>query len=330
MNKMGYQYKRKIFIFIKLALFLALGYTAYRTVLILRSEDATFVPNTTAGAKSEISLIRKDSLGEPKNLPESSIRDYSAIFERNLFSHATLSLDEETQPKVDNDSDTQGLAKEELGIALLGTVAGSPGVSRAIIEDLKTNIMSLFKVGDSVGSASIESIEKDTVVLLHKGQRKTVRLGNRESRLLEVNNAEPLLARNPIQQVERVSQDRPPSTKVEKLRYAATMLPKAIIEPYAVDGKIEGLKITGLEEIEHLEDIGLRNGDVIRTVNGHRLTSKQEAYQISKKARSQEHISIELMRDNKIETFSFRLGQVIVESRNTGHGMKTDADGRII
>jgi general secretion pathway protein C len=85
------------------------------------------------------------------------------------------------------------------------------------------------------------------------------------------------------------------------------MLPKADIKPYAVDGKIEGLRITGLEDIEHMGDIGLENGDIIRTVNGHRLTSKQEAYQISKKARTQAVVSIELMRDNKTRTFSFHL-----------------------
>lgn len=330
MNKTSCFYKRKIFLFIRLSLLLILGYTVLRTVLILRSEDATFAPNSTAVAESEISVIRKDSIGEPKNLLGSSIQDYSAIFERNLFGPQTLSLEEEKQSKVNNDSDSQDLTTKELGIALLGTVAGSPGISRAIIEDLKTNILSLFKVGDTVGSASIESIEKDTVVLLHEGQRKIVHLGARESRPHEVNNAESILARNPTQKVERVSQDKPPTTVAEKLRYAATMLPKAVIVPYAVDGKIEGLRITGLEKIEHLEDIGLRNGDVIRTVNGHSLASKQEAYQISMKARSQENVRIELMRDNKIETFSFHLSQVLAESRNAGQGMKTDAVGHVI
>jgi len=55
------------------------------------------------------------------------------------------------------------------------------------------------------------------------------------------------------------------------------------------------------------EDLGLKNGDIIRTVNGHRLTSKQKAYQIFKKARSQAAMNIELLRDNETKTLSFSL-----------------------
>ncbi len=85
------------------------------------------------------------------------------------------------------------------------------------------------------------------------------------------------------------------------------MLTKAVIEPYMIDGQVEGLKITGLENIRVAEDLGLKNGDIIRTVNGHRLTSKQKAYQIFKKARSQEAMNIELLRKNETKTLSFSL-----------------------
>ncbi|MEJ2701575.1 MAG: PDZ domain-containing protein, partial [Sedimentisphaerales bacterium] len=206
-----------------------------------------------------------------------------------------------------------------------GTVAGSREVSRAILEDLKTSALSLVKVGDTVGGASVESIEKDAVVLLAEGRRRTIRLGTAESKRREAGATESTLASDSTRRFEGDRQARPPTGIAEKLRYAAAILPKATIEPYAVDGKIEGLKITGLEKIGHLEDIGLQNGDVICSVNGHRLSSKQEAYQISRKARSQANVSIELMRDNKIETFSFHLGKVLVESRSAGRGVKADA-----
>lgn len=298
--------KYKFLIFIRLALLLVLSLTVFRTVMIVRGECGMFVPKSADGAGSQIPVVRKDSIGEPEKSPKSSIRDYSAIFEGNLFGNPTLSLDTEKQPKVDPNSNSI-LTKEEPEIALLGTVAGSPGISRAIIENLETNMLSLLRVGDTVGNAAIESIDKDTVVLLHQGQRKTVHLGNRESRRREVNNAESVVAKKPTRSVKRDPQDRPPTTAADKLRYAATMLPKAVIEPYVVDGNIEGLKITGLERIKQLQDLGLKNGDVIRTVNGHRLTSKQKAYQISKKVRAQAILSIELMRGKKIREFSFRL-----------------------
>lgn len=307
MKKTRKRYKYKIFWIIRLTLLIVLVYAVFKTAMILRSTDEPFVPKTTVVAESRIPVVRKDLIGEPEKIAKSSVQDYSTIFARNLFGKPTLSMDTEKQLKVDQNSGSEDVTQEELGIALLGTVAGSPGISRAIIEDLETNISSLFKVGDTVGNASIENIKKDAVVVLHQGQRKTVHLGSRESKRYNAIKAEPILARNANQVFRRNPQDRPPTTVAEKLQYAATMLPKAVIKPYTVDGKIEGLKITGLEEIRHMEDIGLRNGDIIRTVNGHGLTSKQEAYQISRKARSQAVVSIELMRDNKIETFSFDL-----------------------
>ena len=307
MKKTSETYKRKIFLIIRLALLIVLAYAVFKTALILRSADETFVSISTAGAESEIPVVGKDSKGELEKISENSIQDYSAIFERNLFGNLTLSMDTEKELKVNDGSDSEDLTKEELSIALLGTVVGSPGISRAVIEDLETNILSLFKVGDTVGNASIENIERDTVVVLHQGQRKTVHLGARGSKRYQANKTQSRLARNSTQTFERDQGDGPPTTVAEKLRYAATMLPKAVIKPYAVGGKVEGLRITGLEEIRYMEDIGLRNGDIIRTVNGHRLTSKQEAFQISRKARSQAVVSIELMRDNKVKTFSFHL-----------------------
>jgi type II secretory pathway component PulC len=56
-----------------------------------------------------------------------------------------------------------------------------------------------------------------------------------------------------------------------------------------------------------VEDLGLRDGDVIRAINGHRLSSKQKAFQIAMKARSQAALSVELQRDNKIKKFSLPL-----------------------
>jgi type II secretion system protein C len=319
-NKTSYIHKRKIFLFIRLSLLLVLGYTTFRTILIVQGEGETLAPSLKAEDKDNTPVVSKGFRKKPGDLPKSSDRDYSAIFERNLFGNPTLSLEEEKQPTVHDDSDVENSNREEIDVALLGTVAGGREVSRAIIEDLKTSSLSLVKVGDTVASASIESIEKDKVVLLHNGHRTIVYLGAGESK----QDGRSVLAREPAQRLE-VPQAKPPTTIVEKLRYAATMLPRATIKPYTVEGRIEGLRITGLDRIEHLEDIGLKNGDVIRSVNGHLLTSKQEAFQISRKARSQADVSIELMRDNKMETFSFHLGRALVESRNAGRGIEADA-----
>jgi general secretion pathway protein C len=318
MGIMSDAHKRRSFATIRWVLLAVLGYAVIKTVAVVSGGNEVFSPSVITGAKSSTHADAACYRPKPS-------QDHSAIFQRNLFGARASSAVAKEPDAAAEESAPDRPASKEMAIALLGTVAGSREVSRAILEDLKTSALSLVKVGDTVGGASVESIEKDAVVLLAEGRRRTIRLGTAESKRREAGATESALASDSTRRFEGDRQARPPTSIAEKLRYAAAILPKATIEPYAVDGKIEGLKITGLEKIGHLEDIGLQNGDVIRSVNGHRLSSKQEAYQISRKARSQANVSIELMRDNKIETFSFHLGKVLVESRSAGRGVKADA-----
>jgi hypothetical protein len=67
-------------------------------------------------------------------------------------------------------------------------------------------------------------------------------------------------------------------TKIRtKAKCVETILMKAVIEPYHINGQIEGLQITGLDKILIARDLLLKSGDIIRAVNGHPLNSKQRA-----------------------------------------------------
>ncbi len=97
-------------------------------------------------------------------------------------------------------------------------------------------------------------------------------------------------------------------TKIRtKAKCVETILRKAIIEPYLINGQIEGLRITGLDKILIARDLLLKSGDIIRAVNGHPLNSKRRAYEIFKKARKLPIMKIELLRDGKTETLLYYL-----------------------
>lgn len=302
-------YKHRALFVIKLALVLILGYVVIITVLMPQRTGEILVPSSAVGTE-HITAVK------PASFPDTPVDDYSVIVEQDIFGS---SLRTNKSLLGDNGLGPALSAEEELGIALLGTVAGSPEISRAIIKDLETNVLSLYKIGDTVATAHIESIEKDVVVLIHQGQRKILELGTRESaarppvdKRHDADNVQGALSRNAAQAAETNPPAKSLTTAGAKLSDIEIMLTKAIIEPYMIDGQVEGLKITGLENIKVAEDLGLKNGDIIRTVNGHRLTSKQKAYQIFKKARSQEAMNIELLRDNETKTLSFSLRELAV------------------
>jgi len=170
-------------------------------------------------------------------------------------------------------------------------------------------LLGMYKTGQNIGEARIESIEEDAVILFHNGQRKMLML-NRTGRDNK-NNTQMLSSSvinesgkfvGPVLPVKQ-SLDETPT----KRSHLETILTKATIEPYLVDDLVEGLRITNLETMPVAKAFGLKEGDIIRQVNGHRLTSKQKAFQVFKKARSEATMSLELLRDGETKELSLTL-----------------------
>jgi hypothetical protein len=92
-----------------------------------------------------------------------------------------------------------------------------------------------------------------------------------------------------------------------KMRCIETILKKAVLESYHINGQIEGLRITGLDKILAAQELLLKSGDIIRVVNGQPLISKKQAYKIFKRARNRPIMEIELLRDGKPQTLLYYL-----------------------
>lgn len=90
-----------------------------------------------------------------------------------------------------------------------------------------------------------------------------------------------------------------------KIKCVKAVLKKAVIEPCYINGQMVGLRITGLDKILIARNLLLKSGDIIRTVNGHQLNSKQQAYKIFKKARSKPFMIVNLLRDGEAQELLF-------------------------
>ncbi len=95
-------------------------------------------------------------------------------------------------------------------------------------------------------------------------------------------------------------------TKVRtKIKCVEAILKNAVIEFYYINGQIEGLRITGLDRISMARDLLLKNGDIIRAVNGHPLNSKRQAYEIFKRARTKPFMIVDLLQNGEAKTLLF-------------------------
>ncbi|MCP4707620.1 MAG: hypothetical protein GY869_03260 [Planctomycetes bacterium] len=65
------------------------------------------------------------------------------------------------------------------------------------------------------------------------------------------------------------------------------------------------MRITKLENVKNAKLLGLKDGDVIRLVNGQLVTNKQKAFQVIRKARTQPFLDVEIQRDSFTKTISF-------------------------
>lgn len=204
-------------------------------------------------------------------------------------------------------------AVSTMPLRLRGTVSGSDAVARAIIEDVSSHAQDIYKVGDSVIGAQIESIGRNSVVLLRDGRRE----------LLEVSLApgdapapgpKPAAVMTSSDVLETVKATSPTDFMISKKALLAriggmeAILNSAKIAPYIVDGQAEGLRITGLDGISMARFIGLEDGDVVQNVNGQKLTSVPKAFQVFQKARTQQQLDVVLLRGQDKKKLSFRLG----------------------
>jgi len=286
-------YIRNVLFTSKLALAAALCYMVVHTLVPPRQGPGLFTP-------SEAGAVDYGTGDEPNVSRPLSGSRLAGIIEKNIFAPASKSASDTVGPIVGGGQD--------LGLVLLGTVAGEPYIGRAIIKDLHTNVAGLYRVGETVAQARIEAINKDSVILNRGGERVILYLGAG----VPQNTGKPLETSSSDQRKQGLETRNDSSGSVQsaaktKITDVASVLRKATIKPYAPHGRMEGLKITGIDKIPIAGDLGLRDGDVIRSVNGNLLTSKQKAYQVFKKARSAPTITIELLRGEQVKKLSFSL-----------------------
>jgi len=289
---------------VKVALLAVLAYAGFEVVVSRLHLGVVFDPHTVSG--------EPHATDAPLASPEThSPPDYGVIAQRNLFTG------------TDNPGDSQAALPppqtraslppaEELGLSLIGTLAGGPTTSRAVIQDAKTHTTGSYRIGDAVAAATVEAIQRETVVLRYQGRPLVLKQCSGKT---ETREPKPLEGRPKAEGTgpAKAGRSQPPTgagaspAVSSRSGSVAEVFRQATIEPYVKNNRTEGLKISGLEKIPLAEWFGLQNGDVVQSINGQQLTSKQKAFQVLMKARTQPKVDLQLLRDGQRKGLSFDL-----------------------
>jgi len=238
--------------------------------------------------------------------------DSALIISRNVFGPAETP---ETAPKP-SQARPAALVRTALSLRLLGTVAGDAAVARAVIEDTANRVQDLYRIDDVVQGARIVSIERNRVILARNGVREVLNLDLASGASDAGGSSGPPLVKHPTGvsgpgvSVKVLS---PSEFEINKRAFLTrvggieAILKTAKLRPYVVDGKVSGLRVTGLENVSMMRFVGLANGDVIQAVNGQTLSSQLKAFQVFRKARSQSSLKVNLLRGKEKKKLFFKI-----------------------
>jgi general secretion pathway protein C len=84
---------------------------------------------------------------------------------------------------------------------------------------------------------------------------------------------------------------------------------KARIVPSFKNGKPNGFKLFSIKPGSIYSKIGLRNGDVIQSVNGHEMNSPDKALEIYQKLKDSSGITVDIQRRGRAMTMNYAIGR---------------------
>jgi len=207
-------------------------------------------------------------------------------------------------------------AERELPFRLLGTVASDAGDSFAVLEDLGTKTQDLYRVGDGIGDARIDRIEQNRVVVVNMGVRQVLDLvitgASGKPNKAAPKEAPPVEKARPESVVrvaasgEREINARASASSVGQV--ARSFLSKMQLSPLPANGQAAGLRVSGLGDSTMAALVGLRDGDVIQSVNGHSVPNRRKATQVLKKARQLGSARLQLLRGQEQKSLAFHAG----------------------
>jgi len=257
----------------------------------------------------EITIETNEPIISDKTKKSKGLAYYKVIDERNLFGI------KKEAPKIKEPVPTpiDEIPQTDLNLELWGTVTGPPDKAYAIIEDKKNKKQGLYQIGDSIQNATIKTIlrkkvvlnvnNKDEILEMADANSATASKSSRRSRQTpEPSTSQPSQSGNDSQKINLKR-----SLVDDAMKNVNDLMRQVKIRPHFKDGKPDGLMLSSIRSGSIFKKMGLRNGDVITSVDGQQIESVDDALQFYEHLNSATDIALELKRrgQNKSIKYTF-------------------------
>ena len=191
------------------------------------------------------------------------------------------------------------------GLTLKGTLFTQSLSPLAIIEDARSGQIVMYELGDDVDGLKIVRIKRGEIILNSSDGEFTLTLpgGGISQPVTDMINDEKWY--NVIKQGNVITTDRETiSGAISRVR---DIMRDVKIGLYSADGKKLGIAITRLNENGILKEIGIKQGDVIETVNDLTLNSPYQIFNAYRKLKGKDQLEVKILRSSQPLILTYRV-----------------------
>jgi len=185
-----------------------------------------------------------------------------------------------------------------LMLALVGTYLQNGQEPYAIIEDKKKQNQDMFLLEQSVfGQAKLKKIYQDRVEVERNGKIEVLKLDDFGG---DGPSGGGISSEGDDYVVDEAELDK-------GLENLPMLLTQARAVPYFKDGRSIGLRLFAIKTGSLYEKIGLKNGDILKSINGNGLGDISQALKLFEQLKQERSISLVLERDKQDREFKYTI-----------------------
>jgi len=266
-----------VFVFAILILVILLGSVVLKEYLAVQSDLDSLESRVAGIGASDLEFAATTK----------STGDYKAIYQKSIFG--------DLAPKTAAPSKPQVKKKTKLSLGLIGTFV-SGNSSQAIIEDTRKKVQEEFALGEKIFEvATLEKIYRDRIEIRHDGELEILTID--DSATMGAGAASDVDEEFVVDEQELIS----------ALDNLPLLLTQARAVPYFKDGKSIGLRLFAIKNGSLYDKVGLKNGDILKSINGQSLGDISQAMKLFERLREDRDVVLELERNRTPRKVRYRI-----------------------